>query len=79
VIDDGQVRERGRHDELLANGGLYADLYRTQFSRQLVGAGVPSGPPNGHLAPHPPHGDHGLRTPIGPWRGPSGPRQSNGA
>ncbi len=34
VIDDGRVRERGKHDELLATGGLYADLYRTQFARQ---------------------------------------------
>jgi ATP-binding cassette subfamily B protein len=34
VIDDGRVREHGRHDELLAAGGLYADLYRTQFARQ---------------------------------------------
>lgn len=29
VIDDGQVVESGRHDELVASGGLYADLYRT--------------------------------------------------
>ena len=34
VIDEGQVRERGRHDELLAGGGLYAELYRTQFASQ---------------------------------------------
>ncbi|HKB30890.1 MAG TPA: ABC transporter ATP-binding protein [Streptosporangiaceae bacterium] len=34
VIDDGRVRERGRHAELLADGGLYAELYRTQFARQ---------------------------------------------
>jgi ATP-binding cassette subfamily B protein len=34
VIDEGQVRERGRHDELLAAGGLYAELYRTQFASQ---------------------------------------------
>jgi ATP-binding cassette subfamily B protein len=34
VIDAGRVRERGTHEELLAAGGLYADLYRTQFSRQ---------------------------------------------
>jgi ATP-binding cassette subfamily B protein len=34
VIDDGQVREHGRHDELLAAGGLYAELYRTQFASQ---------------------------------------------
>jgi ATP-binding cassette subfamily B protein len=34
VIDGGQVRERGTHDELLASGGLYSELYRTQFARQ---------------------------------------------
>jgi ATP-binding cassette, subfamily B, bacterial len=34
VIDEGRVRERGRHDELLAAGGLYAELYRTQFASQ---------------------------------------------
>jgi len=34
VIDGGRVRERGGHEELLAAGGLYADLYQTQFARQ---------------------------------------------
>src|SRR5437868_2597090 len=34
VIEDGRVAERGRHEELLLRGGLYAELYRTQFSRQ---------------------------------------------
>jgi ATP-binding cassette, subfamily B, bacterial len=34
VIDDGRAVERGRHAELLAAGGLYADLYQTQFARQ---------------------------------------------
>jgi ATP-binding cassette subfamily B protein len=34
VIDGGRVRERGRHAELLASGGLYAELYYTQFARQ---------------------------------------------
>jgi ATP-binding cassette subfamily B protein len=33
VIDAGEVRERGTHDELLAVSGLYAELYRTQFAR----------------------------------------------
>jgi ATP-binding cassette, subfamily B, bacterial len=41
VIDGGQVRERGRHDELLAADGLYAELYRTQFARQEPAAAVP--------------------------------------
>ena len=47
VIDDGQVRERGRHAELLAAGGLYAELYRTQFARQAERPGpaeVPAPP-----------------------------------
>jgi ATP-binding cassette subfamily B protein len=34
VIDAGQVRERGTHDELLVARGLYAELYRTQFARR---------------------------------------------
>ena len=34
VIDAGQVRERGRHEELLVAGGLYAELYHTQFAGQ---------------------------------------------
>jgi ATP-binding cassette, subfamily B, bacterial len=36
VIDQGQIRERGTHDELLAAGGLYGDLYRTQFALQAT-------------------------------------------
>jgi ATP-binding cassette subfamily B protein len=34
VIQDGRVVERGRHDDLLASGGAYAELYRTQFEHQ---------------------------------------------
>jgi ATP-binding cassette subfamily B protein len=34
VIEGGQIRERGHHEELLAAGGLYAELYHTQFADQ---------------------------------------------
>lgn len=31
VVDDGEIRERGTHDELLQNAGLYSHLYDLQF------------------------------------------------
>ena len=34
VIDDGRIVERGTHASLLAENGLYAELYRTQFADQ---------------------------------------------
>src|SRR5580700_7046589 len=36
VIEDGQIIEHGTHAELLAAGGLYADLYHTQFAGQAA-------------------------------------------
>jgi ATP-binding cassette, subfamily B, bacterial len=37
VVDDGTVVERGTHHELVASGGLYSELYRTQFSDEMGG------------------------------------------
>jgi ATP-binding cassette subfamily B protein len=31
VLDQGRIIERGRHDQLLAQGGHYAEIYRLQF------------------------------------------------
>ncbi|MGH3959509.1 ABC transporter ATP-binding protein [Mycobacterium sp.] len=31
VVEDGRIVERGTHDQLLAHGGRYAELYETQF------------------------------------------------
>ena len=34
VMDRGQILEHGTHAELMSQGGLYAHLYQTQFSRE---------------------------------------------
>jgi ABC-type multidrug transport system fused ATPase/permease subunit len=38
VVEDGRIIERGSHTELLALGGRYADLYRTQFAAEVIAA-----------------------------------------
>jgi ATP-binding cassette subfamily C protein len=43
VIEDGRVVERGTHPQLLAAGGRYQELYRTQFQED--------GAPGPDLAP----------------------------
>jgi len=39
VVDGGRVVQQGTHLELVAQGGLYAELYQTQFAGQSAGAG----------------------------------------
>ena len=34
VMDQGRVVDQGTHDALLARGGIYADLYKLQFSQE---------------------------------------------
>ncbi|MCE9647090.1 MAG: ABC transporter ATP-binding protein/permease [Chloroflexi bacterium] len=36
VMDRGRIVERGTHDELIATGGLYSQLYETQFRGERV-------------------------------------------
>jgi ATP-binding cassette, subfamily B, bacterial len=36
VVDDSRIVQRGTHEDLLAAGGLYAELYHTQFAGQAT-------------------------------------------
>ena len=38
VMKDGDIIEQGNHEELLARGGFYADLYTSQFEQSEVQA-----------------------------------------
>ncbi len=45
VIDQGRIVEQGTHRRLLAAGGLYSELYRTQFESQATGETAPEPAP----------------------------------
>ena len=36
VVRDGRIVEQGTHTELLENGGIYSELYRTQYGKKLA-------------------------------------------
>jgi len=38
VVEDGEIVQRGTHTDLLAQGGRYEELYRTQFDQQQPGS-----------------------------------------
>ncbi|MEU2794157.1 ABC transporter ATP-binding protein [Streptomyces sp. NPDC007100] len=43
VVEDGRIVERGTHDALLAAGGRYQELYRTQFAQSETSEGRAAG------------------------------------
>src|SRR5690606_15499237 len=66
VVQAGQIVERGRHEELLAQRGAYYDLYMSQFRAQSAvdGAGQPGpqdmpGDEAGRVSARPPPGPGG--------------------
>ncbi len=36
VMEEGEVRESGRHEALLAEGGIYAQLWRVQTGERAL-------------------------------------------
>jgi len=40
AINDGRVVDVGSHDELMAEGGFYHDLYMSQFRGDATPAGM---------------------------------------
>jgi ATP-binding cassette, subfamily B, bacterial len=46
VVDHGRIVARGRHAQLLAEGGLYAELYATQFAEDGEVYSARSAPPS---------------------------------
>ncbi len=46
VLDDGQIRERGTHTELIARGGTYARLHDLQFADDEMLAPAQTAPAN---------------------------------
>ena len=46
VLEKGRIAEQGTHQELLQQGGLYAEMYRAQFRLDDEAAADGGGPPN---------------------------------
>jgi len=57
VVEGGRIVERGRHHELLAQDGLYADLYRRQFRDQVSDPASDNQASDSEVSDHPAPGD----------------------
>lgn len=79
VLDHGRLEEQGTHDELLAAGGLYAEMWRSQTQRRpdrivevdpvLVSAGAVAPPPyTGSYAGIPSRPDAAVRAGVNSQR-----------
>ena len=44
VLDAGRIVQRGTHERLLAEGGLYRELYHTQFADQAAAGSAAHAP-----------------------------------
>jgi ABC-type multidrug transport system fused ATPase/permease subunit len=69
VMSAGRILEEGSPDDLLASGGLYADLYARQFGEVVAAAGgvmadEPAGPPYELVAGPAPDREPPLQTPA---------------
>lgn len=65
VMDRGKVTDTGTHEELLARGGIYADLYRLQFKDGKTVSDSPSVQKKGRLKESDPVGPKGLLARLG--------------
>ncbi|MEU2712351.1 ABC transporter ATP-binding protein [Streptomyces sp. NPDC007205] len=70
VVDRGRIVEAGRHDELLARGGAYARLHRSQ-NNATMDTGELRMPLWEEVRPQPPAYDHGAHAPAGTWAQPA--------
>ena len=47
VLDEGKIVERGKHEELLTNNGLYRDIYDLELREQEEALGASLAAPGG--------------------------------